>query len=341
MKHWRPLLISNMLAIACGLSVWACAPQVDGGAMAGDRPNLTFEGNPPEWADTATAVMSELEQWRDLSFQDDLQVTFQSQPESDAHGWYNSQTKQLVVTTAKSERFGRSVLLHELFHALQDQSHDLFALRQQVGEQPDANRALSAIIEGEAMLAVSELMNYDFLAHAKLPEDTAIRDELFNNIFLYGDGMKFVMAVRDAGGWEAVDRVYRDPPRSTALIYNPERYLAGEREFESREVPLNSGDRLQSQTTRGEYQVRLLLARPSDTRSLLEVMNDGAYVHDTLSTIETEDGSTLHRWVIEFASREVAQEIEPGIATAIASDTLLENRPASVTSVDNQIIAEW
>ncbi|MEO0853556.1 MAG: hypothetical protein AAFY15_08650, partial [Cyanobacteria bacterium J06648_11] len=314
MATWRAV-VTAIAALACGLSVWACTPRIDGGTNAG-HPTLAFEGNPPEWADSGASVMAELERWRGLEFQTDVRVSFLSQSEPGLNGWYNSQTKQLVVATTESAQLGRSVLLHELFHALQDQSFNLYALRQQSVETPDANQTLSAIIEGEAMLAVSELLNYDFLAHAQLPKTDSLRDERFNNIFLYGDGMKFVMAVRDAGGWDAVDRLFQDPPRSTALIFNPERYLAGEREIEGVDVPLAPGDRLQSQSVRGEYQVRLLLARQPDTRSLLDAM-DGAYVSDTFGTIEAADGTTLHRWVIAFSSADIAQTIEPGITTAI------------------------
>lgn len=94
MKYWKAIA-AGAIALVCGLSVGACSLQP--GGATGDRVVLAFEGDAPEWADTATSVMSELEQWRGLSFQEDVRVTFQSQSEPGLNGWYNSQTKQLVV----------------------------------------------------------------------------------------------------------------------------------------------------------------------------------------------------------------------------------------------------
>ena len=128
----------------------------------------------------------------------------------------------------KSEALGRGVLLHEIFHAWQEQYYDLYALHLQSIHTPDYDKAVTAMIEGEAMLAVSELMNYDFLAHARLPPDEPISDEFFEKVFLYGAGLQFIQALRDERGWDAVSAVFQDPPQSTTLILHPERYLAGE-----------------------------------------------------------------------------------------------------------------
>jgi hypothetical protein len=38
-------------------------------------------------------------------------------------------------------------------------------------------------------------------------------------------GLEFVSAVQQAGGWEAVNATYEDPPQSTEQILHPERYL--------------------------------------------------------------------------------------------------------------------
>src|SRR5690606_10114950 len=44
-------------------------------------------------------------------------------------------------------------------------------------------------------------------------------------IFPYIDGLFFVGALKEKGGWEAVDAVYDDPPMSTEQIIHPEKYL--------------------------------------------------------------------------------------------------------------------
>lgn len=201
-------IIFAVVAIACGLSLSACQPQttssspslVANAQSTTALPGVSFEGNPPPWADTATTVMRQLEDWRGLSFTDDVQVTFETQSDPTLNGWYNSETKQLSVTTDASTQLGQGVLLHEIFHALQDQQFDLYSLHVQSMDEPDYDKAVSALIEGEAMLAVSELMDYDFLAHARLPETGPISESLFQNIFLYGEGLRFIQAIREEGG---------------------------------------------------------------------------------------------------------------------------------------------
>ncbi|ESA33288.1 hypothetical protein N836_21615 [Leptolyngbya sp. Heron Island J] len=329
MRGWQ-MVISGILALACGFSTVSCTTAIE------TTPRITFEGDTPTWADSASSVMGELEQWRGLNFKENLQVTFQPQDDPGLNGWYNSQTKQLVVTTSGSEELGRGVMLHEMFHALQDQHFDLYSLRLQTQDIPDYGKAVSAVIEGEAMLAVSELMNYDFLAHAQLPPEGPISDQLFENIFLYGAGLKFVQAVRDQGGWAAVDAVFAEPPQATALILNPERYLAGERTVEPIEIPLNSGETLTSETMRGEYAIRLMLARQPETRSLMESM-DNSYVTDTLGVINN-NGDVIHRWVVELSHSSATESLAAGFKTALAEE--LAEEPL-VEIDNNSIIVEW
>lgn len=188
------------------------------------------------------------------------------------------------------------------------------------------------------MLAVSELLNYDFLAHAQLPPEGTISDRLFENIFLYGAGLKFIQAVRAAGGWEAVDDVFADPPQATTLILNPERYLAGERTVEPLEIPLKAGETLISKTIQGEYAVQLLLARQAQTRSLLENI-EKSYITDTLGVIANSRGNTVHRWIIELSHVNTTETLAEGLMTALLEADLETSALAIVQ--DNTVIAEW
>lgn len=335
MGRWRSILW-GVAAIACSSLLVACSTA---GRANLNAAQIEFEGKRPAWADAATLTMSELEAWRGLEFTDDVRVAFQSEAAPGLHGWYDSTTKQLVVAATESARLGRSVLLHEMFHALQDDHFNLYGLRQQSAEDPEFDKAVSALIEGEAMLAVSELMDYDFLAHAKLPVDGPVSEAQFEKIFLYGAGMKFARAIRADGGWEAVNAAFRDPPRATALILHPDRYLAGEREIEAIPILLESGETLRNQTVRGEYQVQWMLARHPATRALLDIAAEG-YVADTLGTFEDAEGMTQQRWVVEFASPQVAADLVEGFQTAIAADPHLAAKP-SVFADGIAIVAEW
>ncbi|MEM9163423.1 MAG: hypothetical protein AAGC54_10175 [Cyanobacteria bacterium P01_F01_bin.4] len=328
------LLLTLSGCVAKGLT----PPKAVAATAGQNQVQVVFEGEAPAWARDAIAIMAELEQWRGLPFTTDLQVAFQPRTDPRLNGWYNSETKELVVTTDGSHELGRGVLLHELFHALQDQQFDLYALHAQSLDQPDYDKAVTALIEGEAMLAVSELMNYDFLAHAQLPPEGPISEDFFEKVFLYGAGLKFVRAVREAGGWEAVDAVFQDPPRSTTLIFQPDRYLAGERETELLEVPLEPGETLQSQSVRGEYELRLLLAKVPELRSDLDQLTEG-YRTDTLGVVMTPEDTRIHRWVIQFESSATAAALPEQLAVALTADRA-ELTPEIV--VDQQtVMVEW
>ncbi|MGD1863069.1 MAG: hypothetical protein ACFB0D_00805 [Phormidesmis sp.] len=340
-------IIFGIVAIACGLSLSACLPNSNSSAPSlsakaqsapSASPSVSFEGNPPAWAETATTVMRQLEDWRGLPFTEDVQVTFETQSDPGLNGWYNSETKQLSVTTDASEQLGQGVLLHEIFHALQDQQFDLYTLHIQSMDDPDYDKAVSALIEGEAMLAVSELMNYDFLAHARLPETGPISEDLFQNIFLYGEGLRFIQAIRDEGGWEAVSQAFQDPPQSTALILNPERYIAGERKAEPIEVPLQAGEKLQAQQIRGEYETQWLFAANPNTRAQLPTLTE-SYIADTFAMITTDGGQTMHRWVVELASPEAATLLKEPFEAALLFES--GGMPVSVSVVQSAVVAEW
>lgn len=330
MRGWQKV-ISGILLLTCSFGTVSCTTTI--GAAA----RITFIGDTPPWANSASTVMDELEQWRGLKFKENLQVTFAPQDDPRLNGWYNSETKQLVVATAGSEDLGRGVMLHEMFHALQDQHFDLYNLHLQSQDEPDYDKAVTAMIEGEAMLAVSELMNYDFLAHAQLPSEGVISDRLFETIFLYGAGLKFIQAVRDDGGWGAINAVFADPPQSTTLILHPERYLAGERTGPAAEVPLKPDETLTSQTIRGEYAVRLLLARQPETRPLVDSMGD-SYGTDTLGVITNNRGDTFHRWVIKLSNSNNTEALAEGLTTALTVE--LKQEPM-VTVENESLIVEW
>ena len=341
MMEWRTAA-SGLVIAMCGFGLVSCSTLAITPAdhlVTGGLSRATFVGDAPSWADSATDVMRELEQWRGHRFMDDLQVTFQPQDDPGLNGWYNSATKELVVTTGSSEQMGRGVLLHEIFHALQDQHFDLYQLRLASQTQPDYDKSLTAIIEGEAMLAVSELMNYNFLDHARLPADGPIREEFFEKVFLYGAGLKFIEAVRASGGWEAVDGVFQDPPQATALILDPERYLAGERTIPLLEIPVNAGETLETTVMRGAYEVQLLLARAPELRPHLEEASR-SYVTDTLGMLETADGSVVHRWLIQFDSADAASSWEDRFGKALTYDPRIDVMP-SIAVEDSVLMVEW
>jgi len=201
-------------------------------------------------------ISKEIEDWRGLKFTEPVTVTFTNVTASeDLAGFYDSETKQLVVKVHRGRpRFSRGVLLHELVHALQDQHFDLLAQHKAAEKHGvDAQRALSCLIEGVAILAVADLMKYDFAAHSDLGKAKGeIDDARFDKLYTYGQGYSFVKhLMRDENGWPAIAAAWKNPPRRTIEILDPDRYL---------EPPRGDG-------SAGAYDLVRLLADNADTRA--------------------------------------------------------------------------
>ena len=145
----------------------------------------------------------------------------------------------------------KTVIAHELTHALADQHYDLDAMQEAVKKDDDQSLALDALIEGEATLAMfgAGMDDWDGDEITKMPADSleftfnliapflpfmgggktlrgapAIISE--SMIFPYFKGMVFCLKRTNEGGWAAIDEMYRSPPLSTEQVLHPEKYRA-------------------------------------------------------------------------------------------------------------------
>jgi hypothetical protein len=156
-------------------------------------------------------------------------------------GYYDDQAGAMFVV--REAGFGgpeRLTYAHEYVHALQDQHYDiddgLGYNDEACDENPDRCAALSAMLEGDAMLLQAQwLRTYateqdlqelrDFVAAYEMPAYEAapefIRDDL---MFSYLQGLGFVTELFVEGDWAAVDEAYRSPPASSEQILHPDRY---------------------------------------------------------------------------------------------------------------------
>ena len=144
----------------------------------------------------------------------------------------------------------KTVIAHELTHALADQHYDLDALQKAVKKDDDRSMALSALIEGEATLTMlgAGMDDWDgigdrrscpppsldwtfrmmspfmpiWAAASSLRKAPAIISE--SMIFPYFKGVVFCARLTNDGGWKAIDEAYRSLPQSTEQILHPEKY---------------------------------------------------------------------------------------------------------------------
>ena len=158
-------------------------------------------------------------------------------------GFYDPDTGELVVLRTGEGRldaFTRTVLAHELDHALTDQVHGLPPLdaTPPPGEE-DRLLASTALVEGDATLLMQQYLvgNVSFVEQVQVltaaltgeVDVAALPYHLQREVaFPYLEGMEFACSLHARGGWGAVDQAYRAVPTTSAQVLFPDRYLARE-----------------------------------------------------------------------------------------------------------------
>lgn len=191
-------------------------------------------------------------------------------------GFYDPETDEMYVISDSGEFDGMAQMTysHETVHALQDAHLDLDDTMENMGGgNADRDTAVASLYEGDASAA-----SFDFLAsHPDIARDLVFSaappsDEMdtapgavgVSLVFPYLAGEAFVQALRDEGGWKAVDAAYANLPQSTEQIMHPEKYLAGEAPVDV-QIPdlaaaLGEGWEFVVDDTMGELNIALLLA---------------------------------------------------------------------------------
>jgi len=138
------------------------------------------------------------------------------------------------------------VLVHEYVHSFQDGRWDIEEMNKLVEKDDDENSSsefattVSCIREGDAMLAMvlyaeevygpdwyDEIYGGDESEDPEPEPDEELPPALERFFYFnYSECVGFVAAIYAWGGWEAVNDLYDDLPRSTEAILHPDRYLA-------------------------------------------------------------------------------------------------------------------
>jgi hypothetical protein len=189
-------------------------------------------------------------------------------------GYYNRDTRRMYVVSSGS-MFGaeqKVTLAHEYTHALQDQYFDLHKVEAGTEDNDDYSLAVTSLIEGDAVLT-QLLYARTYLTPQELFQlrssggtssidraPSVVRDEV---IFPYDEGVRFVARLWRQGGFQAVNDAFGDPPRSTAQIIHPEKYLAHQQPTEvalpDLAAALGPGWTQLRSDVLGELDVRILL----------------------------------------------------------------------------------
>jgi hypothetical protein len=178
-------------------------------------------------------------------------------------GYYDEKTKTMNLLDWIAPEMQKAVMAHELTHALQDQSYDLYKMNKKEEEiekrgmedlkellkNDEASTCRSAVLVGQGLIV---LFDYELAPYGKSVEtapevidaaqnsmekdksspvlDSApllLQEEL---LFPYRQGMNFIKALLLAGGKKmAYTNVFEHMPQTTREIMEPKEYLAGHR----------------------------------------------------------------------------------------------------------------
>lgn len=161
-------------------------------------------------------------------------------------GYYRPKTKNLYLADWLSLDEQKTVMVHELVHALQDQHFNLERFDKTPDGESDRDLAIHALIEGEATAVMLNFLlkpqNLDITAlpiplttiFEQLQKTDDQRAEILNSapavireslLFPYTYGAGFVQHVLRQSSWQQVSKAYSTLPDSTEQILHPERFL--------------------------------------------------------------------------------------------------------------------
>ncbi|MFH1176623.1 MAG: hypothetical protein V1750_04375 [Acidobacteriota bacterium] len=191
-------------------------------------------------------------------------------------GFYEPASDEMVVVDAGNGEDPQARLLwaHELAHAAQEHRFGLPTRLLGMGRNGDAQRAASAVAEGEAMLVMLLLSSARTDAELTAAQDALasqaeqlaappgipeyfVRDLLFP----YTAGLEAVLRAYRAGGWRAVDELLRNLPASTACLLHPQQSAPGPPLADADLLPLPAGYQKVLTDTLGEWGLRHWLSR--------------------------------------------------------------------------------
>ena len=156
-------------------------------------------------------------------------------------GYYDQESKELRVRSAQLTPFARTVVVHELTHALDDQRFDLDRPEYD-GSDDEIGFGFSALAEGNARRIENAYRNSmsaadKASANAEELKLSAAGASVLAKLNLpllqlevapYDLGEKFVDALLDKGGQAALDQAFADPPKTSEQVIDPNKYFAKE-----------------------------------------------------------------------------------------------------------------
>ncbi len=178
----------------------------------------------PELEKLLRKLEKDIAEVRGLAFKEPVKAKIIARP-GDAskgiQGYYSLKDKTLFLYDDIKGNYQMGVLVHEMVHALQDQHFSLKKLHETARGSGDRDKAMAALIEGDATFTMIELLKKDQPRVSAMLESPLAKSQNLHNAFLYAQGARYVKALKEKDGWKAVNRIYLFSPGSTAAILSP------------------------------------------------------------------------------------------------------------------------
>lgn len=240
----------------------------------------------------------EIEAVRGLTFKMPVKAEFIPRPadtDKKLQGFYSTKDKRLFVYNDIAGNYERGVLIHEMVHALQDQHFGLSKLHQ-TAFGSDTELARAALIEGDATYTMIEVLRKDQPKVVGMLYAPLEKAKNLQNTFLYAQGARYVKALKERGGWEAVNRAYLTSQffGNTASVLHPEESVSA--------IHLGPGK------TRGEFAIIQMFLGQAETRPLAFTAAAG-WRGDRY--VEEKDGQKW--WAVAFATPRQAERFQSAL----------------------------
>lgn len=155
-------------------------------------------------------------------------------------GYYDPKTQQFFLADWIDLEAQKPVMAHELTHALQDQHFNLRRFQHWPKGDSDADLAAHALVEGDAVLAMTIYMARNplvALSFQRVMESDTNSSEQFKQaprflreslVFPYLEGSEWTTQLYKRGGWKMVSKAFTELPESTEQVLHPEKYFVRE-----------------------------------------------------------------------------------------------------------------
>lgn len=250
-------------------------------------------------------------------------------------GYYDPEEQHFVMAGWLPAVLQTTVAVHELTHALQDQYFNLKQFTDESKYNSDELLARSALVEGDATAVMLDYARR-LVGQASIAKEKDVESVMMQNvvgaalaggsavpqslqlllIFPYTSGLRFAHDALQRNGYLMIDKIFRQPPRSTEEILHPEKYYAHRNEFEVVDIAamlpegFPAGTKPVYQDVAGEFVTSLVLGGLVSDK-LKAAQGAAGWAGDRIAVFQKDDGSQrVLVWDTRWDSAKDAEEFE-------------------------------